>query len=43
MEVVGEDAPGEYLDAAEQGVFLEEGAELFPLACLEGEALFDEP
>ena len=34
VEVVGEDAPGEHFDPAEQGVFVKQGAELLPLAFL---------
>jgi hypothetical protein len=43
VEVVGEDAPGEHLDTAEQGVFVKEGAELLPLALLENMVFVHHP
>jgi hypothetical protein len=43
VEVVGEDAPGEHLDPAEQGVFVKEGAELLSLAFLEDTVFVHHP
>jgi hypothetical protein len=43
VEMVGEDAPGEDLNPAEQGVFLEEGAEFLPLAFLENTVFIHHP
>jgi hypothetical protein len=43
VEMVGQDAPGEDLDPAEQGVFAEERAELLPFAFLEDTVFVHHP